>query len=936
MSIDSRFSRFRLRLLSWTLLALALLASTAGAAAAAEIESFSIGPESVQAGSRADSITSFRFPVGPVPGVLGEPGVCVPAGCKMVKGGNAKNIVIDLPRGFVGNPQAIPQCNIRQLVASRIQCPPASQVGMADIPMTLLGSQLTFKDQPVFNLVPERGELAELGMNVLGVVPVLTHFRLRPDDYGLTAEVRNVDSGVNVAGTDMTVWGVPNASIHDAQRPCWVGKEKVSECLVPGPWKGFLTAPTQCNVDNHGRIAVNTYQDPNHFEFGAAKNQEVSGCNQLEFEPTIEAKATNELADAPTGLDFHLHMTQNDDPEGLATAPLRDAVVTLPVGMTVNPPSAAGLGACTMQEVGISSQAIANGNPIRCPETAKIGTVTAISPTLENPVEGAVYLATPHENPFGSLLALYLVLEEPERGLRVKMAGEVKSDPQTGQLTTVFTNSPQLPVSDLELHLKTGPRAPLRTPASCGSFTTTSTLTPWTAPEGPTKSPSAEFQIGKGPSGGGCPAAGSAAANGPAFDAGTIDPSAGAYSPFVLRLARADGSQEIKAIDTTLPKGLIGKLAGIPYCSDAALAAAAAHSGRAEQASPSCGSASQVGSVDVGAGAGSQPLYVQGKAYLAGPYKGAPLSLAIVTPAVAGPFDLGTVVVRTALQVDPQTAVIRAVSDPIPTILQGIPLDVRSITLSADRPRFTLNPTSCDPMAVTGQAISVFDRPAGLRSPFQVGDCGELGFKPTLAFRLKGGTKRGKYPALTATLTARPGDANIARAVVGLPHSEFLAQEHIRTICTRVQFAAAQCPAGSVYGFAKATTPLLDKPLEGPVYLRSSSNPLPDLVAALDGQIDIDLVGRIDSVKGGIRNTFEMVPDAPVTKFTLAMKGGKKGLLVNSRDICRSVNRATVELDAQNGKTADQRPALKATCKAAGKGKKKRGGKHGGKPHKQG
>jgi hypothetical protein len=322
---------------------------------------------------------------------------------------------------------------------------------------------------------------------------------------------------------------------------------------------------------------------------------------------------------------------------------------------------------------------------------------------------------------------------------------------------------------------------------------------------------------------------------------------------------------------------------------------------------------------------------VQGHAYLAPPYKGAPLSLAIITPALAGPFDLGTVVVKTALYVDPESARIHAVSDPIPTILEGIPLDLRSVALQMDRPDFTLNPTSCDETAVSASALSVLDQSAPLSDRFQVGGCGALGFKPKLSFRLKGATKRGDHPAFTATLKARPGDANIARAEVTLPHSEFLDQGHIKTVCTRVQFAADQCPAGSVYGFAKAVTPLLDQPLEGPVYLRSSSHELPDLVASLGGQLNIVLDGHVDSsAKGGIRNTFEAVPDAPVTKFTLSMQGGKKGLLENSRDLCKSSPPALVSLEAKNGKVDDFSQPLANDCKKQQKRHKhkKRGARH--------
>jgi hypothetical protein len=342
-----------------------------------------------------------------------------------------------------------------------------------------------------------------------------------------------------------------------------------------------------------------------------------------------------------------------------------------------------------------------------------------------------------------------------------------------------------------------------------------------------------------------------------------------------------------------------------------------------ERQSPSCPASSEVGSVVVGAGAGILPFYATGHAYLAGPYKGAPLSLVVITPAVAGPYDLGSVVVRSALYVNPETAEVHAVSDPLPSIREGVPLDVRSIAVKMDRPDFMLNPTNCNPMAVLGSAATLPGQSAALRSPFQVGGCSALGFKPKLAIRLKGPTKRTGHPAVRAVVTYPKGAyANIAKAQVTLPHSSFLDQAHIRTICTRVQFAANACPAGAIYGFARAFTPLLEKPVEGPVYLRSSSHKLPDLVLALHGQVDAVAVARVDTGKGnGIRTTFEAIPDVPLSKVVFEMKGGKKGILINSENICKKPQKAIADFTAQNGKTLDTRPTIANDCK--GKGKKK-------------
>jgi hypothetical protein len=839
---------------------------------------------------------------------------------------------IELPPGLIANTQAselCPEVKLKgALNGNMAACPIESQIGIAEV-----GGEAGGLPSPLYNVAPPKGVPAMFAFNTLGTVIKLTP-EVRSNDYGVTIDSGVISNGIIVLGSDVTFWGVPSDPVHDPER---YGPEFGGFFYGPGhstayPRRAFMTTATSCS----GTPEVRTGRLDGWKSIGQFQPQSFSsdfdgvpfvatGCDRVPFSPSVEARATTNLADSPSGLDVKLHLPQNTDPDGLAEANLKDVSMTLPAGMTVNPSSANGLGACSPGEVGLTTpvgqpKAVFDGEPVSCPDSSKLGAVAIETPLIDHPLKGAIYLATQNENPFRSLLALYIAVEDPETGLTIKLAGQAVPDPQTGQLRVDFSDNPQLPFEDLRVNLFTGPRAALKTPLACGQFTTTTRMTPWTSPQGADTTPSDSFQIAQGAGGSACIGADSGAPNRPSFSAGTVDPTAAAYSPFVLKIAREDGSQPIKAIDATLPKGLLGKLAGISYCPDSALAAAAGRSGKAEQASPSCPAASRVGSVTVGAGAGSQPFYAGGTAYLAGPYKGAPLSLAIVTPAVAGPFDLGTVVVRTALQVDPESAQIHAVSDPIPTILQGIPLDVRSIALNMDRSSFTLNPTSCDPTQVTGAATSVFDQSAAFADRFQVGGCNALGLKPKLSLRLKGGATRGKYPALRAELNARPGDANIGKAVVSLPHSAFLAQEHIRTVCTRVQFAADACPAGSVYGKAVAWTPLLDKPLEGPVYLRSSSNKLPDLVADLNGQIGVDLVGRIDSVRGGIRTSFESVPDAPVTKFVLEMQGGKKGLLVNSRNVCNTTSRARVSFTGQNGKTADSTPVLANSC---GKAKKR-------------
>lgn len=863
-----------------------------------------------------------------------------------------RSVGVELPRGLVVNPQATQKtCDQNVLTYAQSMdppktCPPESQVGLAYL---VQEGFLTHGATPLYNMTSPPGMAAELAFEVANSIVVIRGGL--SGDFRLTAGSTEILSKYRITEVAFSLWGIPSDGRHDAFREGGeeaIGEEEPDEACR-GNFKGcsvepnpapFLTMPGSCNETRDFKGVVTTWQgskDEASPAFTDAEGNpiEVKGCNALEFEPTISSKATTNVADSPSGLDFSLHQPQNQQLDGLATAVLRDAKVTLPEGMTLNAAAANGLESCTEQQMGYAphdGKIRFDIEPQSCPDAAKLGSMEVKTPLLKEKLPGAIYLAKPYDNPFGNLTTIYLAVEDEESGVVAKLAGKVTPDPVTGRLTAVFTENPELPIEDIELHFFNGAGAALTTPLTCGTKTTTSVLTPWSSPEGADATPSDSFQTQVAAGGSGnCPTSEADAPNAPSFTAGTVSPVAGAYSPFVLRLARPDGTQRLTGIDALLPKGLTGKLAGIPYCSEAQIAQAMSRSkpneGALEQASPSCPSATEVGSIDVGAGSGPTPVYVSGRAYLAGPYKGAPLSLVAITPAVAGPFDLGTVVVRTALHVNSETAQIHAVSDPFPSILEGVPLDLRSVTLRMDRPNFTLNPTSCEPMSLTGAATALTGQSAALSSPFQVGGCDALKFKPKLAIRLKGGTRRNRYPALKAVLTFPKGaGANVEQAQVTLPPSAFLEQAHIGTVCTRVQFAADQCPKASIYGKARAFTPLLDKPVEGPVYMRSSNHKLPDLVAALDGQIDVDLVGRIDTGKGGgIRNTFESAPDAPVTRFVLEMKGGKKGLLVNSVNICRKPQRAKVTLTAQNGKVSETTPRIANDCRKSKKGKKRQG-----------
>jgi len=868
-----------------------------------------------------------------------------------------KDAIVKLPPGLVGNAAGFPTCTQEQLTleAGRAGngCPPDSQLGevhvLFDGSLVENPGETAGGGEPrgVFNMQRPPGTSADpgspglFGFNI-GGVNVMIYAKLRSgEDYGVTVINKNAPQTLPIAGVVFKFWGVPADPDHDEERGKCLGTVVADSCPTSAAPKPFLSLPTSCVGPVETPLTLTSWQGGEaSSSFLSHDNGEpptqigADGCNAVDFSPTLQARPTTNVADSASGLDVDLHVPQHEscDPGPpvaceAAEANLKDTTVTLPPGLVINPSAANGLGGCAEAQLGFTSKEgdtiHTTPDPASCPDSAKLGSVEVDSPLVDHPLKGNVYIANPYANPFGSLLAIYITVDDPQTGTVVKLAGEVHANPDTGQLTTTVLHNPQLPFEDFKLHFFGGAGGSLRTPAVCGTYSTTSSLTPWTAPEGLPATPSDAWQIAQAPSGGTCPGTAGGEPNIPNLDAGTVSPIAGSFSPMVIDLRREDGSQNFSTVTITPPPGLLGKLAGIPYCPEAALASAASKTGTEEQASPSCPSASQIGTVSVAAGAGPAPYWAKGIAYLTGPYKGAPLGLAIVTPAVAGPFDLGTVVVRTALHVDPATAQITAVSDPIPSILQGIPLDVRQALIHLDKPGFTLNPTSCNPLSFSGGLLSTLGQTAPLAERFQVGECGRLSFKPKLAFRLVGGTRRGAHPALNAVVTMPEGSANIAKAVVALPHSEFLDQGHIGTVCTRVQYAARECPAASVYGKATAFSPLLDAPLSGPVYLRSSDNKLPDLVASLDGQIHVDLDGRVDSVKGGIRTTFEGVPDAAVSKFVLEMQGASKGLLQNSTNICLGKHLATAEFDGQNGKAVDLAPPLKAKCPKARKGHKR-------------
>ena len=854
-----------------------------------------------------------------------------------VPDGDPKDLVIPQMEGLVGNPDVVPTCSNADFLAggSNVACPAASQIGVNELTHSEPGETETVR---VYSLDPPPGVAMKLGFYVL-LVPVTVELGVNESaPANVIASLTNISNVVPVYRSAVTLWGVPADKGHDEERP---GGASVALPLEP-----FLTTPRACTGPLETFFEADSWEEPGewfkdsvltHDDSEPPNPQGMIGCSQLGFNPSIAAQPTSKAAASPSGLDFSLEVADegltNPDYEARANSDIRKTVVTLPEGFTTNPSIAEGLETCS--EADLAREKYNSDPGAGCPDASKIGTVEVETPLLENkPVNGALYIATPYENPFDSLLALYIVIRNEELGILVRQPLEVRPDPVTGQLRTIADDLPQLPFSSFRLHFREGARSPLATPPGCGAYEVKAQLYPWAG--GPPVTSTSPFEIVTGPNGGPC-ASGGLPPFKPGLVAGTLNNRAGSFSPFTLRLSRTDAEQEFTRFSIKLPPGITGKLAGIPYCPDAAIAQAKArtgpHGGREELDSPSCPAASEIGHTLAGAGVGPSLTYAPGKIYLAGPYNGSNLSMVAITSGVVGPFDIGTVVIRQAFVIDPETAEVfidSTGSDPIPHIIKGIPVHARDIRAYVDHPDFVLNPTDC---ARTSTASTLLgsgldfgsdhdNNPVTISSPFQAADCAALRFKPKLGLRLIGGTKRGAHPALRATLRMSGiGEAGIAKAQVTLPRSEFVENAHFKTICTRAQFKAgegngAQCPAGSIYGKATAVTPILAEPLTGPVFLRSSENQLPDLVVALsNSQVDFNLVGRVDSVKGRLRNTFEAAPDAPVTSFVLEMQGGRKGLFVNSANLCKGKHRALVKFTGQNGKQANSNPALQVKCK---------------------
>jgi hypothetical protein len=863
--------------------ALCLWVGSAGAAdefEEYELESASVELSTNQAGAHPDFTTTFAL-TSKVSELGEEPYA------------QTRDVEVKLPPGLIGNPQGVPPCSVAQFGnrPEENECPVASQIGVTVVRVGGV-THGTFLE-PIYNMEPPGGEtVARVGFFAVNW-PTFLNVKVDPVDYSIVATIEGAPSAAGLIEAETTLWGVPAASVHDEERLTpleALHNEFPAGGRKPGiPPAPFMTNPTDCSLSRELTVTVRSYQLPGQPSSKSAPFPKIEGCDQVGFAPTFTAVPTNPEAAAPTGLDAELVVPQNETANGKATSAVRSAVVSLPEGMTINPAAGDGLQACSSEQVGFEKP-----EPSHCPDAAKIGSAEVEVPALERTLNGAVYQRTPEP---GHLFRFWLVTDE--QGVHLKLPAEIQANALTGQVTTLFVGIPklnglpQVPVEAFKLHVFGGPRAPLATPPTCGTYQTHYEFTPWSG-KAPTVGDTA-MQITSGCNKGGFS---------PGLSAGMLNTTGGRFSAFALTLTRQDGEANPQSLSLTLPRGLLAKTAGVTLCSDAGAATG------------SCPASSQVGTVTAATGVGGAPLWVPqpGKSptavYLAGPYKGAPYSIVAVVPAQAGPFDLGTVVNRAALYVDPETAIATVKTDPLPQILEGVPVTYRTVHVDTSRSNFTLNPTSCDRKQIQAHVVASNGATADPAVPFQATNCARLGYSPKLKISFKGKTKRTGHPAVKAILTQPSGQANTSGATTVLPSSEFIDQNHINNPCTRVQFNANACPQGSVLGNATVTTPLLDQPLSGPIYFRSNGGEreLPDVVADLHGAVHFILVGFVDSVgkKGSevrrIRVRFLDTPDAPVSRFELNFFGGKRGLLVNSTNLCAKQRTAKLTFGAQNGK----------------------------------
>jgi hypothetical protein len=903
---NGRLGRVALTLCLGIFLAAFAGVGTAGATEA--IEHFETTTSTTQSGAHPDLHTTFS---------LESPGVPEAA----------ENVSVETPAGVFGNPNAVEQCT--QVVFAQQECSPTSQVGLITVYARYEGdSSYLLGTAPIFNIEPTEAETALFGfitptLNIPIQIPVLVR---TGSDYGLTFKVSEITQVTPLAGADLTFWGFPGSNIHESQRfpkgttgrPSGCVGIADTSCLskptaIGIPIRPLTVNPNDCNGQvQPTHLKVQTYQEPEHESEAESSYPPVTECEKQLFKPLLYARPTSNATDSASGLDVVLQDTQF---LGFAVSPseILESTVVLPPGLTINPDAADGQTSCSDAQANFGSE-----GPAECPDSSKIGTAALHTPALSGPLPGSLYIGEPQP---GNQYRLFLIVSG--FGIHAKLVGTARPDPQTGQISIHFEDLPQVPFDSFEFHLFSSDRGLVATPTECNTYKTAATFVAQN-PLLPKITSTQSFNLETGPHG--QPCSGPVRPFKPTLAAGTSNSLAGAFSAFSLQLNREDGDQFLGKLNFTLPPGLTGDLHGITYCPEASILAAASKSGKEERLNPSCPSTSEIGSSNVAAGPGNHPFHAVGKMYLSGPFKGAPLSLAVITPALAGPYDYGTVVVRVAINIDQNDAHVIADSETVPSIIGGVPIRMREIRVDINRERFMINPTSCRAMSVASQGIGDQGTVADFSSYFHANNCATLHFQPKMSVALKGGrkqTRRGANPALHFDLNTRDNDANIRSLSVTLPSAFEIDQRHLANICSEKELAATQCAGRQAIGKATTTTPLLEQPLSGPVYAVTGSGGLPRLAFVLNGQVN--LLPRAETVtrRGGrLQTTVPVVPDAPIGHFSLTVFGGKHGYLANTRGLCDHTPVIGIKFAGQNGRAASESLKLKTSgCGASARHK---------------
>jgi hypothetical protein len=880
------------------LAAIALAAAVAPAQAAVEVEGLETLSSTSVAGAHPDLRTKFKL------NGAGAPEV-------------AKNIIFDAPQGIFGNPSSLGKCST--LDAALVQCPPLTQAGLITVHANYLGDpNYLLGTAPVYNVNTAGDEAARFTFNVPTLnIPIAILVGVRSaTDYGLRFTVSGITQTAPLSEVDMTFWGFPASNVHNPDRfpagsiadPAGCPGQADTSCNAATPERSplpnlpFTGNPSVCGRPMPTNLYVETYQSPGEFAHGEASYPPTTECDRQTFKPFAQANLTTQATDSASGMELEFVIPQAQS-KAAAPSQLKAAKLVLPPGLTINPDAADGQTACSDEDAKLGREVVS-----QCPDSSKVGNVVIDSESLPGPLNGSIYFGEPVP---GNQYRLYMFADG--FGIHAKLIGKLLPDQKTGQITAEFNDLPQLPFEKFSMSVFASDRGVFATPTNCTIHNVTTRLFPWNTAI-PDQGSTFGLSIDQGPNRALCP--GETRPFNPRLNAGTSNSAAGGFSNFTLKLDRDDGDQYLGDLNFTMPPGLTASLRGITYCPEASIAAAAANSGRAEQSSPSCPVSSEIGTTNVAAGPGSHPFHAVGKMYLAGPLNGSPLSLVAVTPALAGPYDYGVVVVRVAIDVDQSDAHVVAVSDTVPSIIGGIPIRMRSIQVNIDRPNFMINPTNCAPMAVDSQGIGDQGTVADFSSYFQAVNCAYLPFKPKMTVRKvgRGATSRSQNPSLEFHLQTRPGDANIKSLSVTLSKAFSIDQRHLGNLCSESEFAATKCAGRAAIGTATTTTPLLDQPLSGKVYAVSGTGGLPKLAFILDGQVSLAPRAESFSKRGALKTIVPVVPDAPIGDFRLRLYGGKGGYLTNTRSLCSKPPVTTVEYVAQSGKHFNQKVRTQLPC----------------------